>query len=92
MKSLRSTALLNSTEKVLGKSRLLKPGVSTFLIHTAYDNDELKAMTIDHPDWGAAWRQKDYDYFTSDACTKLLEGENIQLVTWRQLKEAYYAD
>ncbi len=70
----------------------LKPGVSTFLIHTAYDNDELKAMTIDHPDWGNAWRQKDYDYFTSDACTKLLKGENIQLVTWRQLKEAYYAD
>lgn len=70
----------------------LKPGVSTFLIHTAYDNDELKAMTIDHPEWGNAWRQKDYDYFTSDACKELLEKENIQLVTWRQLKEAYYTD
>ena len=70
----------------------LKPGVSTFLIHTAYDNDELKAMTIEHPDWGNAWRQKDYDYFTSEGCAKLLEEENIQLITWRQLKEAYYTD
>lgn len=68
----------------------LKPGVSTFLIHTAYDNDELKGMTIDHPEWGNAWRQKDYDYFTSEACAKLLKEEQIQLITWRQLKEAYY--
>lgn len=68
----------------------LKPGVSTFLIHTAYDNDELKGMTVDHPDWGNAWRQKDYDYFTSEACAELLKKENVQLITWRQLKEAYY--
>lgn len=70
----------------------LKPGVSTILIHTAYDNDELKAMTIDHPEFGSAWRQKDYDYFTSKECKDLLEKENIKLVTWRQLKEAYFSD
>ncbi len=70
----------------------LKPGLSTILIHTAYDNDELKAMTIDHPEFGSAWRQKDYDYFTSSECKELLEKENIQLVTWRQIKEAYFTD
>lgn len=70
----------------------LKPGISTFLIHTAYDDEELKAMTIDHPDWGNAWRQKDYDYFTSEACAKLLKEENIQLVTWRHIKETLYKD
>jgi len=70
----------------------LKPGVSTILIHTAYDNDELQAMTIDHPEFGSAWRQKDYDYFTSAECKDLLEKENIQLVTWRQIKEAYFTD
>ncbi|MGI9530886.1 polysaccharide deacetylase family protein [Lutimonas sp.] len=70
----------------------LKPGVTTILIHTAYDNDELKAMTIDHPEFGSAWRQKDYDYFTSEECKELLEKENIKLVTWRQLKEAYFSD
>jgi len=70
----------------------LRPGISTLLIHTAYDNDELKAMTIDHPEWGNVWRQKDYDYFTSEACAKLLKEENIQLITWRQIKETLYND
>jgi predicted glycoside hydrolase/deacetylase ChbG (UPF0249 family) len=70
----------------------LKPGLSTFLIHTAYDNDESKGMTIDHPDWGSAWRQKDYDYFTSLECKELLEKENIHLVTWRQIKQVYFTN
>jgi hypothetical protein len=74
----------------LNAFRNLKPGVSTLLIHTAYDNEEMKGMNIDHPDWGNEWRQKDFDFFTSEACKKALEQENIKLVTWRQIKEAYY--
>ena len=70
--------------------RNLKPGVSTILIHTAYDNAEMKGMNIDHPDWGNEWRQKDFDFFTSEACADLLKSENIKLVTWRQIKEAVY--
>ncbi len=68
----------------------LKPGVSTLLIHTAYDNEEMKGMNVDHPDWGNEWRQKDFDFFTSKACKEALEKENVKLVTWRQIKEAYY--
>ncbi|SFR51774.1 hypothetical protein SAMN04490243_2515 [Robiginitalea myxolifaciens] len=68
----------------------LKPGLSLILIHTAYDNEEMKGMTVDHPLWGNVWRQKDYDFFTSEACKTLLEESDIKLVTWRQLKEAYY--
>jgi DNA modification methylase len=70
--------------------RNLKPGVSTILIHTAYDNEEMKGMNVDHPDWGNAWRQKDFDFFTSDACKNLLKEENVKLVTWRQIKETCY--
>ncbi|MCA0933306.1 polysaccharide deacetylase family protein [Lutimonas saemankumensis] len=70
----------------------LKPGLSTFLIHTAYDDAELKGMTIEHPDWGNAWRQKDYDFFTSESCKDLLKKEDIKLVTWRQLKDAYFTN
>lgn len=81
-----------SEEYYIEAIKNLKPGLSTFLIHTAYDNDELKAMTIDHPAWGNEWRQKDYDFFTSDTCVKILKEENIQLVTWRQLKEAFYGE
>jgi len=68
----------------------LKPGLSYFSIHTAYDSDEMKGMTIDHPDWGSEWRQKDFDFFTSKTCKELLEKENIKLVTWRQIKAVYY--
>jgi hypothetical protein len=68
----------------------LKPGLSLFMIHTAYDNAEMKGMNIDHPDWGNAWRQKDFDFFTSKACKELLEKEHIKLITWRQLKDAFY--
>lgn len=70
----------------------LKPGLSTILIHTAYNNDELQGMTIDHPDWGDEWRQKDFNFFTSDLCRELLQEEDIKLVTWRQLKEVFYND
>ena len=68
----------------------LKPGLSALIIHTAYDNEEMKGVTIDHPDWGSEWRQKDFDFFTSKAFKELLEKEHIKLVTWRQLKEVFY--
>ena len=68
----------------------LKPGVSTLLIHTAYDNEEMKGMNVDHPEWGNEWRQKDFDFFTSETCRDLLKSENVHLVTWRQIKEVVY--
>ncbi len=63
----------------------IKPGLTQFLIHTAYDTDEMQAITIDHPTWGATWRQKDFDFFMSDTCKKILAEENIILVTWRKI-------
>ena len=72
--------------------RNLKPGVSTLLIHTAYDNEEMKGMNVDHPDWGNEWRQRDFDFFTSETCRNLLKSENIELVTWRQIREVVYPD
>ena len=65
--------------------RNLPVGVSQILIHIAYDDAEMQAVTINHPDYGAAWRQKDFDFFTSETCRKILEEENIQLVTWREI-------
>ena len=66
----------------------LKPGLSQFLIHTAYDSDEMQAITIDHPDWGSKWRQADFDYFMSASYKQLLKQENIKLVTWREISKA----
>ena len=59
-------------------------------MHLAYDDAEMKAVTIDHPDWGAAWRQRDFDFFTSETFRKLLEEQGIKLVTWREIRAVQY--
>jgi len=63
----------------------LPVGVNVLLMHLAYDNQEMQAVTVDHPDYGAQWRQQDFDFFTSEACRKILKEENIQLITWREI-------
>lgn len=65
--------------------RKLEPGVTEIVIHLAYDDGEMKGATADHPNWGAAWRQRDLEYFTSDAFRQLLRDEKIKLITWREL-------
>ena len=63
----------------------LEPGVTEVVIHLAYDDEEMRGATFDHPNWGAAWRQRDFDFFTSDAFRKVLEENQIKLITWREL-------
>jgi chitin disaccharide deacetylase len=65
--------------------RKLEPGVTEIVIHLAYDDGEMRGATFDHPDWGAAWRQRDLDFFTSDAFRQLLKDQGIKLITWREL-------
>ena len=66
----------------------LKPGVTEFVIHPGYDDEELRAATRERPSWGAAWRQRDFDFFTSDQFRATLAQQKIQLVTWRELVRA----
>lgn len=65
--------------------RNLEPGVHQMIIHCGYDNLESQGMSVEHPYWGARWRQQDFNFFTSEACAKILEEENIHLVTWKEL-------
>ena len=65
----------------------LKAGLHIMIIHTAYDDKEMQSITIDHPDWGATWRQNDYNFFTSDKCKKLLKDKNIHVITWREIRD-----
>ena len=68
----------------------LPPGVTELVIHIAYDDAEMKAVTFEHPNWGAAWRQRDFDFFTSDAFRKVLEENHIKLITYRDLQKLQY--
>jgi predicted glycoside hydrolase/deacetylase ChbG (UPF0249 family) len=66
----------------------LKPGVTEFVIHPGFDDEELRAATRERSTWGSAWRQRDYDFFTSDQFREILTQEHIKLITWRELARA----
>ena len=70
-----------------GVLKTLPAGVSEIIFHLGYDDSELKGATAGHDDYGAAWRQADYNFFTSEECRKLLKQQNIQLVTWREIRD-----
>jgi chitin disaccharide deacetylase len=66
----------------------LQPGVTEFVIHVAFADEELKAATRERDTWGAAWRQRDYDFFTGPEFRALLQQQKIKLVTWREVARA----
>jgi hypothetical protein len=72
--------------------KTLEPGANLIIIHAAYDDTEMQAVTVNHPDFGAAWRQADFDFFTSDTCKQLLEAHDIKLVTWREIGQLLQKD
>ncbi|MDN3674405.1 polysaccharide deacetylase family protein [Flavobacterium branchiarum] len=65
----------------------IKPGFNVFLLHPAYDDNEMQAVTKNHPNFGSKWRQIDLDYFTSETCKSKLKNNNIQLITWREIQQ-----
>ncbi len=65
----------------------LQPGLSIILLHAAFDNDEMKAVTVDHNDYGATWRQDDVNFFTGEVCKKLMTTEKIKLITWKEIRD-----
>jgi predicted glycoside hydrolase/deacetylase ChbG (UPF0249 family) len=65
--------------------RNMQPGVTELVIHLGYDDAELRAATRERESWGAAWRQRDFDFFTHPALGQLLRDQHIQLITWRQI-------
>lgn len=68
--------------------KALQPGVTEFVIHVAFADEEMTAATRERDTWGAGWRQRDFDFFTSAEFRQLLKQENIQLVNWRELTRA----
>jgi len=63
----------------------LRPGVTDMIVHLAFADEEMKGISFGHPNWGAEWRQRDFDFVTSDAFRKLLKDNNVKLITWREI-------
>jgi len=66
----------------------LPPGSYQLIVHLAYNDDEMQGATFDHPDWGAEWRQNDFDLVRSAEFQKFLKDQGFVLVTWKDLARA----
>lgn len=67
--------------------RALPPGTYLLSVHLGFSDDELKAMTAGHPNWGAQWRQNDYDVISSPEFHKFLKDQGFILVSWKDLEK-----
>src|SRR6266850_2121753 len=63
----------------------LQPGVTDMIVHLAFADEEMKGIAFAHPNWGAEWRQRDFEFVTSEAFRKLLRETNVKLITWREI-------
>ena len=66
----------------------LGPGVYQVILHLAYDDEEMRGATFNHPDWGAAWRQHDLDMVKSPEFQKFLKDQRFILVGWKDIAKA----
>lgn len=60
----------------------LKPGVTEIYVHAASDTDEIHAITN-----SATQRNRELEFFTSDAAKKLIEEEGVIVIGYRPLLE-----
>lgn len=65
----------------------LKSGITEIIVHLGHDDAEMQAVMVDHPDYGAAWRQRDYDVVTSAEFQKALRDNHVILIHWKDLKK-----
>jgi chitin disaccharide deacetylase len=80
---------LEAYEKMLAP---LPPGSYQLIVHLAYNDDEMRGATYDHPDWGAEWRQNDFDLVRSPEFQKFLKEQRFILVAWKDLAHALPAE
>jgi len=67
----------------------LMPGITELIIHPGYDDDEMHTFYGNRLYWGKAWRQHDFNYFTSSKFHRLLQENDISLITWREIGKLY---
>ncbi len=72
--------------------RNMKPGLNEIIVHLAYDNEEMQAVTVNHPDFGSAWRQRDLEALQNEEFKALIKERDIKLVTWKQIQEVQYSE
>lgn len=64
----------------------MQPGLNLMIVHLGYDNAELEAIMENHPNWGAEWRQREFDAVTSAEFRRLLQQNHIVVIGWKDLR------
>ncbi len=71
----------------LDQIKNLKPGLTYMIVHLGHDDAELRAVMIDNVDYGAAWRQRDFDAVTNPAFQQALRDNHVIVIRWRDLQK-----
>jgi len=70
----------------------IKPGLNQLLVHLAFDEEEMKAITKDREAYGTKWRAKDYQVVSSRKFQDLLKQNEIKLIQWRDIQAILYPE
>jgi chitin disaccharide deacetylase len=76
----RKSFYLNSLKEI-------KPGLTYFIVHLAYDDVESRAMMGQNEPFGAAWRQADFDVITSPEFQQAVKDNHVTVIRWRDLQK-----
>jgi predicted glycoside hydrolase/deacetylase ChbG (UPF0249 family) len=71
----------------VGLIKNLQAGVTEIFVHLGRDDAELRAITADHPEWGAAWRQRDFDAISSVEFRNAIRKNHVVLIGWRDIQK-----
>jgi predicted glycoside hydrolase/deacetylase ChbG (UPF0249 family) len=63
-------------------------GLNIVLIHPAFDDDEMKGITVNHPNFGSEWRQIDFESFVLQENKAKIKEHQIKLITWNDIKNS----
>ena len=66
----------------------VKPGINELIVHLGKDNPELQEVMINHPEYGATWRQEDLNVLMSDTFRVKLKEEDIHVISWKMIRDA----
>src|SRR5262249_11003330 len=68
-----------TTDFYLNAIKNLKPGLTEIIVHLGLDDAELQAVMVGHEDYGAAWRQRDYDIVNGAQFKQALRDNHVVL-------------
>jgi predicted glycoside hydrolase/deacetylase ChbG (UPF0249 family) len=71
--------------------KMLQPlpaGAYELIVHLAHNDADIQAATSDHPNWGAEWRQNDFDMVRGAEFRQFLKDQGFILVSWTDLAKA----